>query len=256
MQRNGETIGSIANLCAEYWTRTFEPVTRGMHLAAAEPVFLEELYNSYQNAGTSSHMQLNIEREMIETGEIEYVGGSDGVDVTVIRELSGAFALALVGSSGKRLPELLSVLPETEAPTAPDYLVYRIFKENFSGFAEDQVRNTFTSAQEQAYPEKDVEAFIKLAKHPNPVARLIVLEIAGPAFAWNAEPHTVNRFLKTFEKEANLMIIRHLTEEAYRGQTAEMGALMRQIQKNVPDREIATKERIREVIEVIESGQK
>lgn len=189
--------------------------------------------------------------ELESRNNIAHVGTFERKDSELLKLLEGSFSLSLELSNAKSLPSLLSVLSANETLGQRDIFAYRIFKENY---IIGELRDKLVSEDDKAYTNDDIAAIEELARHPNPVARLAVLE----SIQWIRLPELQHeRFSKlvgsAYLNEENRTVQRELVDYAYRNRDANSLRVLESLQELVAEGEQELREDLERTITIVQT---
>lgn len=220
---------------------------------------LDEFYQSYRRQYEEIRppeppVSYKLSSELESGNGLSNVGALDVEGEHLLVALVPAFSAALEASNGRNLSGLLATLSENAKPTQSDLLVYRVFKENHIIGGDSPLK---LNADDEAFDDQDLFEFEKLASHPNPVARLAVLE----SIQWIGSPEEDQLLQERFSKlvgsaylnEENRTVQRELVDYAYRNRDANTLRVLESLREQVAEVEQELREDLERTIMIVQA---
>ncbi len=254
-QQRGAPPAVIAQKAAEYWLAQFPDFSGKIRAVNPQAGELGRLSDSYDrrtqfSPPPDSEQIENVTDEAATGAAISGVGQIANDPNGTLRALHGAFGISLAASNGRKITELLSVLSNQKQPTPSDLLVFRIFAEGQSGIGD----NTFKlTDDERRYTPADFARLAELAKYPNPVARLIAVEMLQyiPNAKEDATPELA-AMIRGMANEEEPAVIKRLIERANRQRSKVYEEVLRELSKRVEESNPKLKDAAQRVMKAIE----
>jgi hypothetical protein len=254
-RERGASPAAIAQKAADYWKDNFNLVTANIKQQPSRPEELQGLLEKYDARGQGNPPPAieelkGIAEEAQQGGRLIGVGEIAGDPRGSLQALQGAFGISLAASYGRTLPGLLSVLSSQKTPTSLDLLVYRMFEEQKSGMGDNMFKLT---DEQREYGPAEFRKLADLAKHPNPVARLIAVEMLTYVFnaKEDAEP-ALSAMMRGMKGEENPAVIKRVIERANRQRSKVYEQVLPQLSRRVEGSNPKLKDEAQRVIKAIE----
>lgn len=255
--KSGSNATEVASIANTYWQKNFPAFVTTLSLGVPTVVTLRDVSKKYnERAGIelkSDDSEIgSIEDEVSRNVPVYGVGSISSTNTGALRALKGALGISLGGTQGRSLNDLLSVLSNNSTPDASDMIVYRLFMEKKSVIGE----NIFKQTDEQRkYAPADFDRLAQLAKHPNPVARLIAVEMLEyiPNAKEDATP-ALTSMMRGMKKENNPAVIKRVVDRANRHRSEVYKEVLPEISKTLEKSNPKLKEEALRVMKVLEEA--
>lgn len=234
--KSGSNAAEVASIANTYWKTNFPAFVATLSLDVPPVVTLRDVSKKYNEQDgieqKSDDFEIgSIVDEVSRNVPVYGVGSISSTNTGALRALNGALAISLGGTQGRSLSDLLSVLSNNSTPNPSDIIVYRLFMENKSAIGE----NVFEQTDEQRiYAPADFDRLAQLAKHPNPVARLIAVEMLNyiPNAKEDDSP-ALAAMMRGMKQEDNPAVIKRVVDRANRQRSKVYKEVLPEISKTL-----------------------
>lgn len=256
-QQKGASSAVIAEQAAKYWKSKFSDLSAKIIAVPTKLDTLMDFQEKYDrragnNSASETEQIKNLTDEVEDKSAIAGVGKITEDRQGALRALQGALAISLSASNGRTINDLLSVLSNQRQPTPIDLLVFRMFSEGQSGIGD----NSFKLTDEQrSYSPADFNRLAELAKHPNPVARLIAVEMLQyiPNAKEDDSP-ALAAMMRGMKKEDSPAVIKRVVDRANRQRSEVYKEVLPEISKTLEKSNPKIKEEALRVMKLIEEA--
>lgn len=256
-QQKGASSAVIAEQAAKYWKSKFSDLSAKITVMPTRPDALIDLQEKYDrragnNSASDTEQIKNLTDEVGNKSAIASVGKITEDRQGALRALQGALSISLSASNGRTINDLLSVLSNQRQPTPIDLLVFRIFMEGNSGMGDNIAKLT---DEQRNYSPADFARLAELAKHPNPVARLIAVEMLQyiPNAKEDATP-ALAAMMRGMKQEDNPAVINRIVDRANRQRSEVYKEVLPEISKTLEKSNPKIKEEALRVMKLIEEA--